>query len=333
MFKNGINPGAIYYKIEDDISYQAFWEEIDNKLNNKKTIYLSPDGVYNKINVNTLKKPDGTYLIDEKYVRLVTNTADLVKDEIMPESSTEYKYASLFGFPDYNSILFKVSDRNAVEIVIPELPGTKIEIDKINLLLKEKDWSTKEYLRTDACEDTVKSLTGPNVLHIASHGYFYPIKEDYGVGKVFGVEIEKAIEDPLLRSGILIAGSAQTLSSGQSQSDNIQNGVLTAFEAMNLDLDNTQLVVLSACETGLGQVRNGEGVYGLQRAFQVAGASNIIMSLWKINDKTTQELMVAFYENWLSGMNLQTAFYKAQLKIKSKYPHPYFWGAFVFIGN
>ena len=112
--------------------------------------------------------------------------------------------------------------------------------------------------------------------------------------------------------GLLLSGAGNYIYDTQRSRD-LEDGILTAYEAMNLSLENTELVVLSACETGLGEIKNGEGVYGLQRAFIVAGASSVIMSLWQVDDKTTQELMSAFYKHWLASKNKYEAFKKAQL--------------------
>ena len=135
----------------------------------------------------------------------------------------------------------------------------------------------------------------------------------------------------MLRSGLLLTGCF-TYAKADPKPET-EDGILTALEVANLDLDETDLVVLSACETGLGDVKAGEGVYGLQRAFNVAGAKTIVMSLWKVDDVVTQKLMSAFYANYVQSNNARQAFLAAQAKIKAQYPQPYYWGAFVMVGE
>ncbi|HOY96896.1 MAG TPA: CHAT domain-containing protein, partial [Catalimonadaceae bacterium] len=331
---------AISRQIPDNQSYQQFWEKIGSRLGNCKRVYLSPDGVYHNLNLNTLFNPKTKkYLLEEKDIRLVTVTKDLVSPGATDEDN---KLAELVGYPSYyqsGSVpAIASTERKSPDIQyglrlesmnLSELPGTKTEVDKIASLLNELGWEVKNYTGSDALEENIKESYKPRLLHIATHGFFQPdTSED---------------SNPLLRSGLMLAGAGSTLKGEKSVSG--EDGILTAYEAMNLNLDNTDLVVLSACETGLGQIKNGEGVYGLQRAFKVAGAKTLIMSLWKVNDEATQELMVRFYKNWLSpptpkggvvlapGPGRRSAFLAAQKELKAKYPDPYYWGAFVLVGD
>ena len=132
-----------------------------------------------------------------------------------------------------------------------------------------------------------------------------------------------------MRSGLIMSG-ANRVWMGTSPIEGIEDGILTAYEVSNMDLMNTELVVLSACETGLGDIEGGEGVYGLQRAFRVAGAKTLIMSLWKVPDEQTRELMEKFYTGWLSEMDKYEAFRNAQDEMRKKYS-PYYWAAFVMV--
>lgn len=165
------------------------------------------------------------------------------------------------------------------------------EVEGVGGQLKTSGYDVAELMQQDATETNLKSAKHVKVLHIATHGYF--LKDVVKPSWPLGVHTDYAKDNVLLRSGLMLTGAsnADKLIPGL---DNSNNGIITSYEAMNLDLKGTNLVVLSACETGLGEVKAGEGVYGLQRAFLVAGADAIIMSLWKVDDAATQELMNIF---------------------------------------
>ncbi|MEQ1678644.1 MAG: CHAT domain-containing protein, partial [Chitinophagaceae bacterium] len=185
-----------------------------------------------------------------------------------------------------------------------------------------------EWLQKEATETNLKGTHQVTVLHIATHGYF--LQDVEKANWPIGVHADNAKDNVLLRSGLMLTGASEA-DKHNSSLDNTSNGIITSYEAMNLDLKGTSLVVLSACETGLGEIKAGEGVYGLQRAFLVAGAEALIMSLWKVDDAATQQLMTNFYTNWLKTGDKQKAFKQAQVQLMTKYKEPYFWGAFVMM--
>lgn len=307
---------AIQQKIADQYSYDQFWARIEPSLVGKKTIYISPDGVYNQINLNTLKKTGGDFVINKYDLAIIGNSKDLISMKNAKGSSAK-KEAFLLGFPNYGG-------ENIVA-----LPGTKIEVEGISKILKTSGYEVSLSEQNEATETKIKTLKGQGLVHIATHGYFLA---DADAGAV-GVDTENAKNNPLLRSGLLLAGASKTMSGEVLPNlESNDNGVLTAYEAMNLNLNGTDLIVLSACETGLGDVRAGEGVYGLQRSFLVAGAKAMVMSLWKVDDAATQALMTNFYTNLSKGGSKLKAFKQAQLQLILKYKEPYYWGAFVMIG-
>ena len=327
-----------YYRLslkgrrEDFQSYNAFWEPIKKYLPGAKKIYFSADGVYQQINLYTLLNPlTRKYLIDELSISLLTNTRDLLE----PVTENKTHHAAIFSFPDFGGL--PVSADSPVSRtgfpVLDELPGTKEETDSVKTILTAARWTIEEKLRKAATEDAIKKIKRPEVLHIATHGFFLKDIKDT-LGTVYGIQADIARQHPLLRSGVILAGAAAVASNPNNFSDQ-DDGILTAYEAAGLDLTGTGLVVLSACETGLGELLNGQGVYGLQRAFLQAGAASVIMSLWKVNDESTKELMISFYREWLQHPDdsKQDALRMAQLRLREQYAHPFFWGPFVLVGK
>lgn len=220
------------------------------------------------------------------------------------------------------------------------LPGTQREVEAIAPLLPEAIVLTE----AAATENALKQVQGPSILHIATHGFFLEDVEFVPPGNPRGeIELVSAApgsfaiasdrptstENPLLRSGLALAGFNPRSSANE-------DGVLTALEATGLDLRGTRLVVLSACETGVGAVANGEGVYGLRRALVMAGAESQLMSLWKVDDEGTADLMADYYERLLAGAGRSDALRQVQLAFLQNggvQQHPYYWASFMFSGN
>jgi CHAT domain-containing protein len=342
---------CIKFKRADKFSYNKFWKPLRDKIGTAKKVYFSADGVYHQLNLLTLQNPETSkYVSEETNIQLVSNTKDLVlfnKPKKLQKNFKEYEL-HLFGFPDYgNKTNSTNTDRSTFAIQLDTtqrffdarggislLPGTKTEVENIGNFAKSQKLKTFIYTGKQASEENLKKLSNPDVLHIATHGFFLADvptttnKDD----KMTGQSREVQIENPLLRCGLLLADAQEGLKNGEQEGK--ENGVLTAQEAMNLNLDNTDLVVMSACETGLGEIVNGEGVFGLQRAFQTAGAKTVLMSLWKVDDAATQEMMSLFHENLLvKKLPKREAFTQAQNKLKEKYRSPYYWGAFVMVGE
>ncbi|MGI9543037.1 MAG: tetratricopeptide repeat protein [Cyclobacteriaceae bacterium] len=310
---------SVQYVLEDKHSYREYWGKIKVKIPEANRIYFSADGVYHKINLNAIKNPRAGYLIDEVEIVPVTNTKDLLQQAA---SFTDNLQATLIGNPDFGAGAVLERDKKAAAEYLDDLPGTGKEVAHIDEIAKKHGWTNQLYTGEKAEESIVKTTKSPRVLHIATHGFFS--------------DRVLKINQPLMNSGILLAGASNSLmrrDAGITAEPDQEDGILTAYEAMNLNLDQTELVVLSACETGLGTVKNGEGVYGLQRAFKVAGAQSMIISLWKVDDQTTQKMLEYFYQAWLKGVDKRTAFKQAQLKVREAYPYPYYWGAFVMIGS
>ena len=319
FFKLYIN--SIKFRRTDKKSFANFWGPIHDELSTTTKVFLSCDGIYNKINISTLYNPEtNDYVLDKLVVHNISNTIELTKNSNPINFDAHFNLA-LIGDPVFTK-------NGADNHEISSLPGTRMEIDLIDSLARSKNLNSLTLLGARASEDIIKKIESPNILHIATHGFF--LADNSPSEDMYSME-----NNPLMRSGLLFSGSAKFFRGDHisfNSAQDTEDGILTAYEAMNMNLTNADLVILSACETGLGEVKNGEGVYGLQRAIEIAGAHSVLMSLWKVNDEVTKEMMVLFYQNIFNGVDKFEALNLAQKKIKENHNNPYYWGAFILSG-
>jgi CHAT domain-containing protein len=217
---------------------------------------------------------------------------------------------------------------------VESLPGTAEEGKQIADALNVRAW-----LRELALEGPLKAASSPRILHLATHGFFLANQNldvaapsDNVLDFMFSRIATAGFVNPLLRSGLVLAGFNTWLMGGILPQE-AEDGILTAEDVSGLDLSGTDLVVLSACETELGAMHVSEGVFGLRRTFMLAGAKTLVMSLWKVNDEVTKDLMIDFYHRLLAGEGRADALRNSQLAIKAKFPNPFFWGAFICQGD
>jgi CHAT domain-containing protein/tetratricopeptide (TPR) repeat protein len=217
------------------------------------------------------------------------------------------------------------------------LPGTRQEAEAIQRLLPQ----AQLFLGPEATKERLLQLPPPGILHMATHGFFLedaPTPTASRAVAHFGALGESRLapgpSDPLLRSGLILAGASPSAPPGSSLAPPPpSNALVTALELAGLNLWGTQLVVLSACDTGRGDVKLGQGVYGLRRAFLVAGAETVVMSLWKVNDDTTRALMEGYYHHLLKGLGRSTALREAMNELRRTQPHPHYWAPFIAMGR
>lgn len=335
--------------------YNAVWKQVEPYLKNVKTIFIAADGCFHKINFASLRQPDGSYLADHYTFRPVFSLKDIVGTKNTEKQSFQEKTAFLLGNPTFAAKNDKEStiagrtravsqmqmDTSSYDLYNPlailrdidpargmdlkPLPGSQKEVDDLAALLKQNGWQTTLRTGTEAREEEVKTIHSPTVLHLATHGYFLS-NERAGTA---GLSRETIVRNPLLRSMLFFVGAQNTLD--RKPLDGKEDGILTAYEVQNMNLEGTELVVLSACKTAQGKVQNGEGVYGLQRALRIAGAQCVVLSLWDVDDEVGRAFMQLFYEQWLNGKTKNEAFQMTQLAIKAHYPHPFYWAGFVLI--
>ena len=219
------------------------------------------------------------------------------------------------------------------------LKHTKIEVEKIGEEFRKAQWVCLFDTASLGTEESFKSISGKKIgcLHISTHGFYHTQKDAGYTGYNFMLidnHIASAEDKALSRSGLIMSGANHFLE-GEKLPDDAEDGILTAREIADVDLNGLDLVVLSACQTGLGDISQGEGVFGLQRGFKKAGANSILMSLWEVDDKATQILMTQFYKNWLSGLSKHQSLKSALKYLREtedgRYNEPKYWAAFILL--
>lgn len=317
-------------------------------LGDTRMILLAPDGALNLIPFNALVDEQNRYLVENYSITYLTSGSDLLRLQVKTESKQPPVIMAnpLFdtgsATPKSQSAATLSENRRAMDFAqmkFSPLPGTAGEAEALKTVLPH----AQVWTGVQATEAALKGISGPSVLHVATHGFFLPDRKQTALTETRGLKLVgsgssadgspqlRAVlgENPLLRSGLALAGA------DQRQSEDGEDGILTALEATGLDLWGTKLVVLSACETGVGDVKNGDGVYGLRRALVLAGAESQVMSLWQVSDAATRDLMVAYYQRLSVGEGRTEALRQVQLEmIKSKERnHPFFWASFIQSGD
>lgn len=317
--KNRVN--TIYSKNHTKL-YNLIFKPIDQFLEDDMRVYISKSGLLQNISFSALFK-------DKSWdVYILQNTKDVTEITQLKNTNS----AAFFGGINYGSNSINYSRNTKLNKTLKSkyknLNYTLSEVTNISkLFLKDSSSTTKIYTNYKASESSFRELSSSetDIIHIATHGY-YNKRNEFNSFTYNGLGNGQFESSPLLRSGLLFAGA-------NNSSFNTKNndGIMTSLEISEMDLSKVDLVVLSACETGLGDVLGSEGVFGLQRAFKLAGAKSLIVSLWQVPDKQTAELMLKFYDYYLSGSSKTEALKKAQNDIKKSYSNPYFWAGFELI--
>ena len=364
--------------------YNLIWKPLEKEMKGVTTVYFAPSGELYNLPIENLPVGEGTYNSDIRGYRRLSSTRQLA----LRKDGVEVAKAAVYGGLKYDTDTVTlandsrkyrtaepvqwssraVADSLNLRDGVYELPATRIEAEDIDKALESAKIDTELYTDTIGTEASFKALSGSgiNALHIATHGFYWTEREAVQLNNLafLNTDMPTVVQEDkaLTRSGLFFAG-ANTALKGLPLPEGVEDGVLTAKEIAGMDLRRLDLVALSACQTGLGEI-TGDGVFGLQRGFKKAGANTLLMSLWKVDDTATQLLMTLFYKNLLSGMGKYEALAAAQKYLRElevevkpektapqqimdgkegkkekkpehktvrKYANPYYWAAFVLL--
>lgn len=341
------------HQVSDTLYYQCkemsdlVWKPLQRELKGIKNIYFSPSGALYNIGIEYLPG------MEEYNIYRLSSTRELAIKKQMDTGENAVLYGGLDFYAELDTSNVSKGTQLIDSVFVEHanvrdmklrgaqgyLPETKIEVERISKEFDKANKPCQLFTEKVGTEESFKALSGKKInnLHISTHGFYYSQEDadriDYDFLRPRG-DFQSAEDKSLTRSGLLMAGANHILE-GDTLPDNVEDGILTAKEIADVDLRGLDLVVLSACQTGLGDISKGEGVFGLQRGFKKAGANTILMSLWKVDDKATQILMTQFYKNFLSGQSKRQSLFSAQKYLREydngKYDDPKYWAAFVLL--
>lgn len=316
--------------------YLLVWRNLEEQLVGIKRVYFSPSGWLNKINFSAIRDNNGLYLGEKYQLHQLSSTAQI--PDKLDSGLSQRKGALIMGGINY-------SKHDSINFPWAFLEGTRKESSSISSKLTSKGYDVKYYDGSKATEERFKQEAPDNeIIHIATHGFFFPDpnqpREELGWEKI-GNQFDSLRgtnfyadwsfiknPNPMMRSGIVFASANDVWN--QEKPSNLEDGILAAAEISNLNLSRANLVVFSACETGLGDIKGSEGVLGLQRALKLAGAKNLLMSLWKVPDVETEIFMTDFYRRLIEGKSVYESFTETQKMMQKQYD-PFFWAGFVLM--
>lgn len=342
------------------------WKPLVNELQGVRRIHFSPTSLFHHLAIEYLPCDSAHNIADIYQIHRLSSTKQLAKRKTQSINGGELvntwiKSATVYGGLNYDMNLAQLEEQHALQhdmgttthlLAMAEtekfraldslalrgsvafLPGTLHEAESVGEQLMQNDVNTDMLLGFEGTEESFKALSGSqrSILHIATHGFYFSEDElkHRKQRLLFLQEDEGKQDNPLNYSGLLLSGANYVLKGGKLPS-NIDDGILTANEIAHTDLSNTSLVVLSACQTGVGDIRD-DGVFGIQRGFKKAGAHSLIMSLWNVSDQATDMMMTLFYENLMAGKSKQQAFQTAQETMRhGDYANPFFWASFILL--
>jgi len=350
--------------------YELIWAPLQSALKDVKTVYYAPSGILHRLNMSAIAVNEDSLLTDRyELVRLGstrslaegTKARQLVSAPAVIPSADKPATATVYGgirfemdstaigaanagwntdmATNRGGLSFAYADSTLRGGTWEYLKWTEKEATAVASILTDAGIPTEIWKGYLATEESIKRIgkdkPSPRILHISTHGYFFPDPKENENSRPSTLDQEpifKISDHPMIRSGLILAGANHAWQTGKPLKPDMDDGILTAYEISQMNLTGTELVVLSACETGLGDIAGNEGVYGLQRAFKIAGVRNLIMSLWQVPDFQTKELMSAFYRNWLKEqLSIREALEAAQQEMRNKGFEPYYWAGFVLV--